>query len=1237
MVCSGYNATTHAYAADPQTGAVLKLTSSSSYEMDYADGSKATFSAANTASPRKIFMTSATDPQGNSLTFTYDGNFRMTAVTDAIGQITTITYGSTSSSSPAFYQIATVTDPFGRTTTLAYTNTSPTQNVLTSSTDVIGITSTYGYATNGTISSLTTPYGTTNFNTGQDSSKRWIQATDPQGGIERIESWQAGNSALPLDATYCPSNVVNTEFNVCDSFFWSKKASLSGTTNYSNTEITHWLREDDDSTMSGQVEATKEALEQWVFYTYPGQPIAIGETGTSGFPSVIQRYVGSNGSSLQVTNLTHNSIGQLTQRVDPLGRTTNYNFDTNQIDLLSITQTNGAGTDTLSSATYNSQHEPLTTTDASGEVTTYTYYSNGQVNTITNAKSEVTTAAYNSSKYLTSITKNGATVSYTYDGYGRIRTVTGVDGYVTTYDYDNLNRVTQITYPDSTTTQNIYDKLDVKMTKDRVGRWTRNFYNVMGQLTASVFGGKVTNYERCICGALTGLVDPAGNRTTWAQDIEGRQTSKTYADGTATTYTYEANTSRPKTITDALSQVETINYNIDDSISSMTWSGSVTPTVSYTYDSVYPRLTGMSDATGSTTYTYNTITGTPTLGAGRLGSETTPLDTISYSYDELGRQTGQSIGSTASSLTYDNLGRITGTTNALGAFTYAYDGVTDHLLTLTYPNAQTANYTYGTATQDFHLSEIKNLNASNAIISKFDYTYDTIGKIQTWQQQADAGSPTTWTYGYDPTDQLLSATQTYSSSTILTQLAYGYDLAGNRISSQNGSAITQAGFNNLNQRTSGAAGGPMVFSGSLNKPGTVTVNGNPALVDSSNNFRGSASLTTGTNSVPIVATNLNGYATTNTYTVVVPPGGPSTLTYDANGNQTSDGTNSFTWDAKNELLKVTYPSGATTNFIYDGLKRRASIIEKNSSGTVTSIKKFVWVGTNPYEERDATNTVTKRFFPQGEQIAGTNYFATTDQLGSTREFIANDGITISSRYDYDAWGNQTLISGSDLADFGYADYYHQQTSGLWLTRAGDGISNGRPYNGQDWITRDPSGEEGGINLYQYVQSDPVNNNDPLGLAQLLYWSPPSTGHLSDELYSHVAIKLNDETYISYWPNGEIDPYILIDYLPARTANYDLDKKGEQGRKPTVIQLNNLNESAMKKWWNSGKGHGNFTDFNNCSNIASQALRAGGVPIPIHLIYYPDQVKNDVQHYLTSPHYGPVTTKGSGRKGWGQIP
>jgi len=65
--------------------------------MSARDGSKAVFSQSDGAigTSRKVFLTQILDPFGNAVTLTYDGNLRIVAITDAIGQVTTLTYGNT--------------------------------------------------------------------------------------------------------------------------------------------------------------------------------------------------------------------------------------------------------------------------------------------------------------------------------------------------------------------------------------------------------------------------------------------------------------------------------------------------------------------------------------------------------------------------------------------------------------------------------------------------------------------------------------------------------------------------------------------------------------------------------------------------------------------------------------------------------------------------------------------------------------------------------------------------------------------------------------------------------------------------------------------------------------------------------------------------------------------------------------------------------------------------------------
>src|SRR5437588_12511550 len=88
---------------------------------------------------------------------------------------------------PILLKITKVTDPYGRFATLTY----DASGQLASITDAISLTSRFVYGSSDFISNMTTPYGTTLFShevpTGNTNDFRWLQATDPVGGTERVE------------------------------------------------------------------------------------------------------------------------------------------------------------------------------------------------------------------------------------------------------------------------------------------------------------------------------------------------------------------------------------------------------------------------------------------------------------------------------------------------------------------------------------------------------------------------------------------------------------------------------------------------------------------------------------------------------------------------------------------------------------------------------------------------------------------------------------------------------------------------------------------------------------------------------------------------------------------------------------------------------------------------------------------------------------------------------------------
>jgi RHS repeat-associated protein len=218
---------------------------------------------------------------------------------------------------------------------------------------------------------------------------------------------------------------------------------------------------------------------------------------------------------------------------------------------------------------------------------------------------------------------------------------------------------------------------------------------------------------------------------------------------------------------------------------------------------------------------------------------------------------------------------------------------------------------------------------------------------------------------------------------------------------------------------------------------------------------------------------------TNGINLSVATGTSSSLTYDLNGNMTSDGTNSYSWDAENRLLSIVYPgSGNNSQFAYDSFGRNVQILEYVSS-SLSSTKEFVWGrdGKRPFkpcEARNASGTITAQYFSNGETISGTSYFYTATHDGSIHEMTNSTG-TVQSQLAYDAFGQPTTIQGSMLPDFQYAGYYFHSRSRLNVTRT-------RAYSSAlgRFINADPAGEAGGLNLYAYV-GNPVNESDPSGL------------------------------------------------------------------------------------------------------------------------------------------------------------
>lgn len=980
---TGYQSSTGQFSAQSNDGSILTLVSQSpvSYRRQLGDGSIEIYSQSDGAIsyPRHVFLSQIIDPQGNTLTLNYDTQLRLTSIADATGRQTTFSYGL--SAHP--FLITQITDPFGRSANLTYDS----NGRLSSITDIIGLTSSFAYDSNSLVNSMTTPYGTTTFAytaPGTSGPPRFLQITDPMGFHEREEWLEPAPVPFSDPSGTVPTGMPLSPFNQYlydrDSFHWDKNAYVAagctptGGCDYSMARDRHFAHDAANASLkSTTIESMKYALEHRIWYNYPGQTSSL-YSGTGTQPIAIGRVL--DDGSTQLSKATYDTAGfyKLTSQTDPLGRTTTYSYP-NHIDLTQVSQTVSGGTQqTLAQFTYNSQHRPLTYTDAAGQTRNYTYNAAGQVTSATNPLNQQTGYQYNTTGDLAEIinANNQTAETFTYDSYDRVRTATDSEDYVLTYDYDAANRITKITYPDGTTDSYTYDKLDLASYTDRLGRrWTYT-HDADGRLTVTTDPmGHQTQFGYNHDGALTSLTDPKNNVTQWAYDIEGRLISKTYPDNSAVAYTYETTTSRLKSVLDALNQTKQYAYAEDDRLTGIIYLNAVnlTPNVTFAYDPYFPRMTAMTDGTGTTQFTYVPA---GSLGALQIQRQSGPIagNTIDFEYDEVGRIESRTVaGESAEVFGYDAIGRLTSHNSDLGDFALSYLGQTDQTTSRQLAGSTLeTSWSYLPNSGDRRLAGINNTGLSTSQYSNYTFT--------------------TTPYTITDTTEVNDSGSVYPTSYSQT-----------------------ASYNDLNQLT-----------------------------------------------------DLSGLS----------------LTFDKNGNLLSDGERTYSWDAENRLISITYPTrpGKQTTFTYNALSQRVTVVSTPAGGGTSVTTSYIWCGSAPCQARDGTNAPTHEYFAEGEFVPGTPgqaYYYGVDQIRSVHRVFVNASSAPS--YGYDPYGN-ALQATALITDFGYAGLLYNTDSGLYLSahRAYDPVA-GR------WMSRDPIGEGNNAdnNLYLYVAGNPISDIDPLGL------------------------------------------------------------------------------------------------------------------------------------------------------------
>ncbi len=663
---------------------------------------------------------------------------------------------------------------------------------------------------------ITTPYGRTEFRPGNylgSYRANWMEVTYPNGEKERVEYSEKAPAQVfrtePLGIVPKNMQVRNLFMYARNTYHWDRKAYAAGyaPNDYSKARIYHWTHGSDYFTASPILESVKQPLEHCVWFNYEGQVNATF-VGTSDQPTKIGRTL--EDGTTQLYQFEYNSLSNPTKAIDPLGRELTFVYATNEIDLIEVRQTRAGQNELLFSATYNGQHRPLTISDAARQTTGYSYNSRGQVLSVTNALGQVTIFAYDTNGYLLAVDGPlpgpSDTSRFTYDSIGRLRTASDVESYTLTFDYDGLDRLTRVTYPDGTYEEITYNLLDAQVLRDRAGRETRLTYDSLRQLIAVEDPlGRIRRYDWCGCGGLSSIIDPMGRMTSWIRDFQGRATAKIYADGSQVRYDYDTATGWLKSIRDEQNQVTRFDYYLDGTLRQKRYLNALiaTPAVKLTYDPNYRRALTMEDGTNLTTYSYHPITGTPSPGAGKLASVDGPLpnDTITFAYDELGREAVRSINGIGLRRTWDAAGRLTQLTNFLGAFGFTWDGASSRLAAMTFPNGQHSTFNYFPNLKDRLIQQITHLKPDSSLLSRFTYDYNSARQITDWGQERAGAKAITYHFDYDNADQLTNGVGT-QGGVMMASFVYAYDGAQNlKNETANGTARAFS-YNTLNEPAS---------------------------------------------------------------------------------------------------------------------------------------------------------------------------------------------------------------------------------------------------------------------------------------------------------------------------------------------------------------------------------------------------------------------------------------------------
>ena len=670
---------------------------------------------------------------------------------------------------------------------------------------------------------------------------------------------------------------------------------------------------------------------------------------------------------------------------------------------------------------YNEAGRLIQQTDQAGHSTTFTYDADNQ--------------------HLTSVTTVDGTTEYSYvtesgAAQHRLSSVTLPGGTVEHFDYDSNGRLMhQILNDGAESISYSYVGVNEVIATDATGAATRMWLNESGKIAQVEDAlGHVSQLRYDANGNMTGIVHADGTSTGIEYDSAGNPLSVQDALGHTVDFGWDAQFGHLAQVSDQRGNAIGYGYDSQGNLNTITYADSSSESYSYNVDGYLQAAVSRSGE--SVSYTFNGV-GHLTEKSYADGSKAT------FAYDAHGNLISAVDADSHTTFEYDSADRLIKTTDGDGRWlSYAYDAA-GHRTQMADQAGHITNYSYN---DRGHLASLT--DGDGHLIAS--YSYDAAGHLS----RGENGNGTYTTYEYDAAGQLTHLVNHQADATVNSSFEYTYDAAGHRTSETTLEGTTSYEYDAIGQLTGATLQDGNHIAYNYDAAGNRT-----SVVDDG--------VTTN-----YTANNLNEYTGV----------GSATYAYDADGNLTdkteSGVTSHYAYDVENHLVSVTTLT-ESWSYEYDALGNRIASVH---DGVRTEYQLDPTGMVNVAGEYDSNGDLVANYTYgiglEGQTLSGgSSYYYDYNAIGSTTGLSGSIGAYVN-QYSYLPFGENLTATETVANSFEYV--------GQWgVTDEGNGLDfmRARFYDAGDgrFVSTDPIGTNGGVNLYAYSLNSPLNYVDPSGL------------------------------------------------------------------------------------------------------------------------------------------------------------